>query len=328
MPQPKYRKPIPIRPPIYHDREKHRAMLAPFAHKIKTKCDEEYLVAQIIANMHIVARWFPALMPNLYLESGLHSGLMMTMSAPSQRVVPDMSFPGDIDILAIPYDEGDLILSDTLAVEVKILRGEKNRPGKSPSKFGCSQASSLLKHGFPHVAVGHIIVTDDPLDNSGKTMLVGSIGKNEVITSLTTASIDMFEHDLARRDFGKLAKRCGKHIGCFAMNYDGVRTFEPKGHSCERNPEYKVELFEQIYEYYRTHSYFFFEAPRYSNSEIKSWEKRIEENPETQTPWNVYRKLLKGKRILELSTLAIEVDGQKRIGHLCRTESHDFILCG
>lgn len=323
-----YRKPISKHPPRYCDSSERRIMIAPFSRKITGKWDEEYVVARIIANMNIVGRWLSCIMPNLYFESGLRSGLMVTMSAPSQSIDPTMSFPGDVDILAIPYDENDLVLSETIAIEIKVLRGDGQRPGKSPNKFGYSQAASLLNHGFLHVAVGHVIVTDDPLNNPNRSMFVASVGKGGFITSCETVKLDMFENDLAKRDFGRLAcNRSNEQIGYFVMNYDGERIFEPMGHSCIRNQKYCERLADCVYRYYKENYELFFEIPRYSDSEIKLWEKRIEENPAIETPWGVYRKLFRGERIQEVDTLLAMIDGRNRIGYLCRTKGQDFFLC-
>ena len=73
---------------------------------------------------------------------------MVTMSVPSKSIIPDMAYPGDIDILAIPYEGNELILSKVIAVEIKILRAEKRRPNKSPNKYGFSQAASLFDFAF------------------------------------------------------------------------------------------------------------------------------------------------------------------------------------
>lgn len=161
-------------------------------------------------------------------------------------------------------------------------------------------------------------------------MLVMSVGKSGVIASGADAQkVDMFEINLAKRDFGRLASnRNNEHIGFFAMNYDGKRLFEPMGHSCCRNPNYNKKLLDYICRYYNENHTLFLEMPRYSESEIKLWERRIEENPEERTPWDACRKLFRGRRIQELNTLVVAVDGEKHIGHLCRTKNQDFLLCG
>ena len=303
-------------------------MLVSPSRKIKNGWDEEYIVAKIVANMNIAARWFSSIMPNHYFESGLYSGLMITTSVPSIGIDPNIYFPGDIDILAIPYDEDDLVLSETVAIEIKVLRGEKRRPGKSPNKFGYSQARALLNHGFPYVAVGHVVVTDDPLDDLDGGMLAASMGEDGVITKVDVCKVDMFENSLAKREFGRLAcNRPNEQIGFFVMNYDGARLFEPMGRSCIRNPKYSEKLLDRIYYYYKENYELFLKIPRYSESEIILWERRIEENPKAKTPWDTYRKFFRDRQIQELRTLLVDIDGEKRIGYFCHTDNVDFLLC-
>jgi hypothetical protein len=57
-------------------------------------------------------------------------------------------------LLAIPYEENEMILSMTIAIEVKIVRACYSNKGKSPNQYGFSQASALLEHGFPYAGVG------------------------------------------------------------------------------------------------------------------------------------------------------------------------------
>lgn len=312
---------------MYCAKDGNRVMVTPIAHKFKNAWDEEEIVAHIIADMKIAGRWFSALMPNLYFESGPYSGLMVTMSAPSHKIVPNMQFPGDIDILAIPYDKNELILSETLVIEIKIIRGEKRRPGKSPNKFGHSQATALVNHGFPHVAIGHIIVTNDPLNTPNREMRVATIGPEETVSSLEDIKLDMFENDLALRSFGKLKKICeNDEIGYFVMNYDGKRIFEPLGWSCPLNPKCNIELFEKIGHFYEKNYRIFSELPRYSIEEAGIWEMRANKNPKLTPPWEHYRKIFANRRILTIEDWIIEVDGQKRIGHFFHMEDGDILL--
>lgn len=322
-----YRAPLIHRPPKYHTYDQKRAMVAPLSHKIKKRWDEEYVVAEIIANMHILGRWLSALMPNLYLEAGLYSSFMVTMSVSSKEIVADMSFPGDIDILVIPCDEDELILSKTLVVEVKILRGEKRRPAKSPNKYGHSQAASLLEHGFPYVGIGHVIVTDDLADTPNKEMFVATMGPGETITSLESIKVDIFEHDLANRSLGRLKNICGTtEIGYFVMSFDGKRVFEPLGRACISNRKYDLALLDSINHFYNENYQIFFEAPRYSPTDIEFWEGRIKTDPATITPWQACCSIFRNRDILSTETCAIQINDQLRIGYLYHTETDSFLF--
>lgn len=321
-----YREQIIHHPPCYIQ-DNRQVMFVPNAHKIKHKWDEENVVAHIIANMKIAGRWFCAIMPNLYLEAGPQSGLMVTMSVPSKSIIPDMVYPGDIDILVIPYESNELILSKVIAVEIKILRAEKRRPNKSPNKYGFSQAASLFDYGFPYVAVGHLIVTDETLDNPDRNAVIALTGENGRIASCRPEAVDMFEKDIALRSFGRLKKSCeNDQLGYFVMNYDGRRMFEPIGYSCSQNMNYNEKLFRQIGAFYKENYQIFLELPRYSSSDIELWTKRMEENPEMKPPWIFHRDLFGGERILRSDVLLVKAGGELRIGYRFCTENEEYIL--
>lgn len=322
-----YRERMIHRPPKYCDSNRERVMFAPLSRKPKGEWDEENIVAHIIAHMKIAGQWISAIMPNLYFTSGPYSGLMITMSVPSKLIDPSITFPGDIDILAIPYDKDALILSQVFAVEIKVIRGNKRRPGKSPNKYGFSQATSLLDHGFPHVAVGHVIVTRDPLDEPNREVLIAKMGNEGKIASYKPAMLDMFECDLTSRAFGKLESNCNDYrLGYFSMNYDGKRIFEPLGHSCGFSPMLKQELLRNVKLFYEENYEIFFEMPRYSAADIAFWNQQARENPKFIPPWERYRNLFGDKRILSIETLAVRDGGEYRLGYFCRTEDVNFIL--
>lgn len=301
-------------------------MFAPASRKIKNKWDEEFVVANIIANMKVFGHWYSALLPNLYLESGLHSGVMVTMSVPTQKIINGLSFPGDIDILAIPYEDDNLIPSLATAIEIKVLRAEKRRLGKSPNQFGFSQASSLLRHGFPYVAVGHVIVTNDTRDEPNREMLLARMGDQESIASLTPVVEDMFEVDLCERTYGRLISNSpNENIGVFAMNFDGSRVFEALGKACRYNPDYDSRLLSGIQRFYEENADAFFEIPRYSDEDIESWERRIHDNPQVQTPWELSRRIFKNQWIRSIETLAVDVNGHQQLAELYRTDNGNYL---
>lgn len=322
-----YRRRMAHRPPHYYDEEQNRIMFARSSRKHKEKWDEELVVARILADMRIVGRWLNTLMPNLYLESGLYSGVMVSMSVPSEELIPGMSFLGDVDILVIPYCGDDLILSKTVVVEIKVIRGEKRRPGKSPNRFGYSQAQALIDEGFPYVAVGHVVVTDDSSEKPNRDMLAANVGENETISSHAPVAVDMFENDFALRALGRLSKNCpNDQIGYFAMNYDGRRLFEPLGRSCGYNRNCTKRLLDRIMYFYEKNYRVFCEVPRYSNTDIELWESRLQENPETPTPWDVSRNLLQGERVLTSAPYVVRIDGVTRIGALYSTADKSYLF--
>lgn len=301
-------------------------MVAPISRRIKHKWDEESVVANIIANMKVFGRWYSALQPNLYLESGLHSGVMVTMSVPIQKIKSELSFPGDIDILVIPYENDFLLLSLTTVVEIKILRAEKKRLGKSPNRFGFSQASALLEHGFPYVALGHVIVTDDERDEPNREMLLARVGHQKSITSLTPIAEDAFEVDVCNRTHGRLERNTpNDDIGLFAMNFDGSRVFEALGKACRFNPDYDSRLLNGIQRFYEENADVFIEIPRYSDEDIEAWERHLSDNPNRLTPWKLARRMFKDKWIRSVETLAVDVNGQQRLAEAFHTDDGSYL---
>lgn len=314
------------RPYRYVDNAGQRIMFAPISRRIKHKWDEESVVANIIANMKVFGRWYSALQPNLYLELGLHSGVMVTMSVPIQKVESELSFPGDIDILVIPYENDFLLLSLTTVVEIKILRAEKRRLRKSPNQFGFSQASALLEHGFPYAALGHVIVTDDVRDKPNREMLLARAGHQESITSLTPTVEDAFEIDLRNRTYGRLASNTpNDDIGLFAMNFDGSRVFESLGKACRFNPNYDSGLLNGIQRFYEENTDIFIEIPRYSDGDIKAWESQLSDNPNRLTPWKLSRRMLRDKWIRSVEMLAVDVNGQQRLAEAYHTDDGSYL---
>lgn len=321
-----YRKKLIRKPPRYTDSSGQKVMLAPASRKIKNKWDEECVVANIIANMKVFARWYSSLLSNLYLESGLHSGVMATMSVPIQKLTSGLSFPGDIDILTIPYENDCLIPSLAMVVEIKVLRAEKRRLGKSPNQFGFSQAFSLLQHGFPYVAVGHVIVTDDVRDEPHHEMLLARTDGQSSIASLETIVEDTFEVDLCNRTYGRLVSNAvDDSIGLFSMNFDGLRMFEALGKACKFNPQYDSGLLDGIQGFYEQNTDIFFEIPRYSDIEIEVWKSRLSNNPNVLTPWELSRRLFMNQWIRKIETLVVEVDGRQQLADIYHTDNNSYL---
>ena len=124
------------------------------------KATEQAVTIQFVADRRLFGACYSLLRPEYFDTAQQGCGVMIAVEVESQEIVSDMKFPGDIDILIIPYEGNQLIVSDTLAVEVKVVRARFERQEKSPNQFVFSQAKSLLKYGFPFVAVVHLIVSD------------------------------------------------------------------------------------------------------------------------------------------------------------------------
>ncbi len=320
------RKKLIRKPSRYTDNIGQKVMLVPAARKIKNKWDEECVVANTIANMKVFTRWYSTLLPNLYLESGLHSGVMVTMSVPIQKLTSGLSFPGDIDILTIPYENDYLIPSLAMVVEIKVLRAQKRRLGKSPNQFGFSQAFSLLQYGFPYMAVGHVIVTDDVRDEPNREMLLAKIGSQNSIISSNTIAEDAFEVDLCHRTYGRLiSNTVDDNIGLFSMNFDGLRMFETLGKACKFNPQYDSKVIDRIQRFYEQNTDIFFEIPRYSDVEIEAWENLLSNNPDMLTPWELSRRLFVNQWIRSIETLVVEVNGRQQLANVYHTDNDSYL---
>src|SRR5699024_828773 len=122
--------------------------------------DEAILTVRLVMDRQHFGRCYRLLAPELFETMDVSSGVMVAWLIPSEKLLPGISYPGDIDLLIIPYSSGNLLLAETLAVEVKVVRTSFKKQGKSPNQFGMSQASSMLAHGFPNVAVLHLVVSD------------------------------------------------------------------------------------------------------------------------------------------------------------------------
>jgi hypothetical protein len=75
--------------------------------------------------------------------------------------------PGDIDVLIVPSKDGVWLLDKIAAIEVKRLPLRTGKLGRNVDRYGVTQATGLLRDGFPFVGVLHIIVSEPgPVDHT------------------------------------------------------------------------------------------------------------------------------------------------------------------
>jgi hypothetical protein len=152
-----YRKPIRVRP--------RRLLDGDYAFRIPEsmmeKDDEKALCLRFICNRRLFGAGYRALLPDYFDSMTLQSGVLIRGFVPTAKLFSEVSFPGDIDLLIIPFEADELVLSMTLAIELKAVRAKFKRQGKSPNQYGFSQASALLDCGLAYVAVAHLIVSDN-----------------------------------------------------------------------------------------------------------------------------------------------------------------------
>lgn len=231
-------------------------------HESKDPLDEGNLATKIVASGYRIAAWYPILLRTYSKVMPLNSGLLLATAVPSNKIALELKKPGDIDILAIPYEGDDLILSKALAIEIKVIRASFLKQGKSPNQFGFSQAESLSGFGFPHVAVAHLIVSDT---GPKETFKEGHILKScdSALTPVGSLMYDPLPMALTERAYGRLLKNCpNRKIGFFAYYVHSERLHVPRG---KRSyfAGYTQTCLEAVGRYYHENIEVFLQIPRH-----------------------------------------------------------------
>jgi len=165
------------------------------------KEEEAVLAKRFVANRQLFGFAYRLLQDEYFNNMPLRSGVLITGLTPTQKNCYRGKFSWDIDLLIIPFEDNDLVLSKILAVEIKVVRAKFSKQGKSPNDFGFSQASALKAHGFPYVAVAHFVVSDESPKESWRTVAVGQVtdAKNDRISDPIPVQADMLPSDLLAR---------------------------------------------------------------------------------------------------------------------------------
>lgn len=256
------RLPMQVRPARFKDGE--RVFEVPKS--MVEKSDEMFLGLQLVCNRRLFGDCFRSLMPEYFASMGRDSGVMIRGFVPSDKVLPEMTFPGDIDLLIIPYEGDELIVSQTLAIELKAVRATYAKQGKSPNQYGFSQATAMLERGFPFAAVGHLIVSDSSPEDKWRTMLATRVidAKADTVEKPWAVVWDMLPSDLIHRCFRRLEVNSKQPLlGLFAAYMGNNETWSPNGKAAERNPKASVQTMEAIARYYYANANSFFDTPRY-----------------------------------------------------------------
>lgn len=217
------------------------------------KHDERCVTYTWLGNRHLFGEVYRRLLPAYSWNMPMDSGVMIGTFIQSERVLPSLHFPGDIDVLVIPYEGDQLMLSHTLAIEIKVIRASFMRQQKSPNQFGFSQAKGLLAAGFPHVAVGHLIVSDQSPKEAWREMGMTKIldADNGRCAPLEKVRHDMLPADLMRRAHGRLLRNCpDPRLGHFSAYPVAHGTWSPETKEAPHNPLGNFELLDSIFEYY------------------------------------------------------------------------------
>lgn len=169
------------------------------------KRHELALTISFMVRRHLFGQAYCRVQPDYFYEMPDNSGVYLCPVIKTSLFSAEAHYPGDIDLLVIPYEENDLILHRALAIEIKIIRASFAKQGKSPNEFGYSQARGLLKLGFPYAALAHLIVSDQSPESAwrdiGVARVIDSDGRVEM---LPDEKVDWMPADLTDRAFGRL----------------------------------------------------------------------------------------------------------------------------
>lgn len=219
-----------------------------------SKYDERCITYAWLGNRPLFGEVYSHLLPEYYDRMPMGSGVMIGSFIRSESILPGLSFPGDIDVLVIPCEGDELLLSYTLALEIKIIRASFLRQERSPNQFGFSQAVALLAAGFPYVAVGHLIVSDRSPKEAWREVGMTTIldGDSGAYAPLETTRHDMLPADLMARSHGRLKRNCSNALlGHFSAYPLAKSIWFPFGAQASFNPLASESVMDGIYDFYQ-----------------------------------------------------------------------------
>lgn len=267
-----YRKPIIQRPRAI----RHGELWAPLNRSSIERADELAVTLSLILRRQLFGRLYARLQPDYFYDMPNPSGVLIDVSVQTDDLVYGSHQVGDIDILAIPYEGDQLILSRVLAIEVKTLRASFRKQGRSPNEFGRRQASALLDLGFPYVAIAHLIVSDHSPREAWRGISAykvldqfGNLGEP------IETQADLMPIDLMTRAYGRLEMHTKDiPVGlccCYVGQYDNYvpftsiadSTWLPRGRLSPRNLKTRLELLDGVYAYFCRKYSDFLDNPRF-----------------------------------------------------------------
>ena len=254
--------PISGRPRFYRSGE----AAIPIPMHLVEKDDEIAVGLQFICNRPLFGACYLRLTSDYFWAMPYGSGVFVSPFVPSDLILPEMLFPGDIDLLVVPYEGDQLIISRTLAIELKVIRASYERQGKSPNRFGFSQALSLLDHGFPRAAVIHLYTSDESPESAWRDVEIARIvdADSGRVELEGTVKADLMPVDLITRGFGRLkSNRPDSRIGVVSAYFADGSRWEPMGARYESNPNGSVEVMEAVGSYFQTSFKRFMDIPRH-----------------------------------------------------------------
>lgn len=232
---------------------------------MQDKSDELALGLQLICNRRLFGVVYRELLPGFFDSMPPDSGVMIGAFVPTDKVLPDVLFPGDIDLLVIPYASDRLLLSMTLAIELKVVRATYVRQSRSPNQYGFSQADALLRCGFPYVGVVHLIVSDESPKDAWRdvyeTTIVDETGR---CSPPRTVLKDMMPSALIQRSFGRLRANCSSvelgYVSAYIAN-EGI--WSPLGRQATHNSDASEKVMNAVGDFYELNAHNFLDTRRY-----------------------------------------------------------------
>ncbi|WP_145998401.1 hypothetical protein [Caulobacter flavus] len=241
--------------------------------KLAEENAEEAVTISLICHRRLFGECYSRIFPDYRFAVSEISGVFILSFAETRLFLSDVNRPGDIDLIIVPYEKDELILDQTFALEVKVVRASYEKQGKSPNEFGFSQGKALLDMGFPYVGVAHLIVSDESPQDAWREMR-----RYEVLDehgSLGHEGSDIVDHlpwILVDRVYGRLSKACMYEelalLSAFvkhsdekvAAKYSGV-IWMPAGRSARRNSKINLKLLDSIGQFFVSRPNCWFDSP-------------------------------------------------------------------
>jgi len=237
--------------------------------KTERKNEEMVLGVKLVCDRWLFGRCCQILLGDYFYAMPHESGVFLAPFVPSNKILEDLAFPGDIDILVIPYEGNELIVSHTLVIELKIVRASFKKQGKSPVRFGFSQAMALLDRGFPLAAVIHVITSNGSPEGAWRECDTAKVinAESGKIEMASPRRMDLLPHDLIKRSLGRLLTNrsddCIGIVSTYASQAGrGVFLF-PSGVAALPNPVTDLAVLEAIADFFNSHYNSFLATPRY-----------------------------------------------------------------
>ncbi len=240
------------------------------------KSSETFLTLFIIGNRRLFVSIYSGLLPDYFHDMPRESGVLICPITKTESLFHGQKFPGDIDLIVIPYEQDILILDKTMTAEIKIIRASYNRQDRSPNEFGYSQCRSLLELGFPYVSLVHVIVSDRSPEEAWEDVpayrIINDQGKAE---SAGMERMDTMPWRLIERAFGRLTKNAGTElIGLSATYVDTGRPGSkdnteingfhfPLCKKCQENPNFSENNMSILGDFFENNSRRFLMTPKF-----------------------------------------------------------------